>query len=144
MAVNSPIPVAADLKQVAGIELGFAEAGIKKPGRKDVLVMRLAEGATVSGVFTLNRFCAAPVQISKENLPIITLEEGTTLGGFGSGVLEFYANQNRHGLQIKILGVPDYFVEHGSVKEQRQEVGLTAERLVSEVKALMPRKRQHA
>jgi 1-deoxy-D-xylulose-5-phosphate synthase len=84
------------------------------------------------------------LQISKENLPIITLEEGTTLGGFGSGVLEFYANQNRHGLQIKILGVPDYFVEHGSVKEQRQEVGLTAERLVSEVKALMPRKRQHA
>ena len=71
MAVNSPIPVAADLKQVAGIELGFAEAGIKKPGRKDVLVMRLAEGATVSGVFTLNRFCAAPVQISKENLAAV-------------------------------------------------------------------------
>ncbi|SFK93660.1 1-deoxy-D-xylulose-5-phosphate synthase [Paenibacillus sp. 1_12] len=84
------------------------------------------------------------LQISKENLPIITLEEGAQMGGFGSGVLEFYANQNRHGLQIKILGVPDYFVEHGSVKEQRQEVGLTAERLVSEVKALMPRKRQHA
>ena len=68
MAVNSPLPVAADLKPVAGIEIGYAEAGIKKPGRKDVLVMRLAEGATVSGVFTLNRFCAAPVQISKDNL----------------------------------------------------------------------------
>ncbi|MGB9991358.1 bifunctional glutamate N-acetyltransferase/amino-acid acetyltransferase ArgJ [Pseudoduganella rhizocola] len=68
MAVNSPIPVAADLKPVAGIEIGYAEAGIKKPGRKDVLVMKLAEGATVSGVFTLNRFCAAPVQISKDNL----------------------------------------------------------------------------
>ncbi|MCE3263291.1 MAG: argJ [Pseudoduganella sp.] len=71
MAVNSPIPVAADLLPVAGIELGFAEAGIKKPGRKDVLVMKLAEGATVSGVFTLNRFCAAPVQISKENLAAV-------------------------------------------------------------------------
>jgi glutamate N-acetyltransferase/amino-acid N-acetyltransferase len=71
MAVNSPIPVAADLKPVAGIELGFAEAGIKKPGRKDVLVMKLADGATVSGVFTLNRFCAAPVQISKENLAAV-------------------------------------------------------------------------
>ncbi|GAB2867536.1 bifunctional glutamate N-acetyltransferase/amino-acid acetyltransferase ArgJ [Pseudoduganella ginsengisoli] len=68
MAVNSPLPVAADLKPVAGIEIGFAEAGIKKPNRKDVLVMRLADGATVSGVFTLNRFCAAPVQISKANL----------------------------------------------------------------------------
>jgi len=71
MAVNSPIPVAADLKPVAGIELGFAEAGIKKPGRKDVLVLKLADGATVSGVFTLNRFCAAPVQICKENLAAV-------------------------------------------------------------------------
>jgi len=68
MAVNSPIPVAADLKPVAGIELGYAEAGIKKPGRKDVLVMKLADTATVAGVFTKNRFCAAPVQISKTNL----------------------------------------------------------------------------
>ncbi|TFW18457.1 bifunctional glutamate N-acetyltransferase/amino-acid acetyltransferase ArgJ [Massilia arenosa] len=68
MAVNSPLPVAADLKPVAGIELGYAEAGIKKPGRKDVLVMKLADTATVAGVFTKNRFCAAPVQISKANL----------------------------------------------------------------------------
>lgn len=68
MAVNSPLPVAADLKPVAGIELGYAEAGIKKPNRKDVLVMKLAEGATVAGVFTKNRFCAAPVQVSKANL----------------------------------------------------------------------------
>ncbi|MGO4379408.1 bifunctional glutamate N-acetyltransferase/amino-acid acetyltransferase ArgJ [Pseudoduganella sp. RAF19] len=71
MAVNSPIPVASELKPVAGIEIGYAEAGIKKPNRKDVLVMKLADGATVSGVFTLNRFCAAPVQICKENLAAV-------------------------------------------------------------------------
>jgi glutamate N-acetyltransferase/amino-acid N-acetyltransferase len=71
MAVNSPLPVAADLKPVAGIDIGFAQAGIKKPNRKDVLVMRLAEGATVAGVFTLNRFCAAPVQVSKANLAAV-------------------------------------------------------------------------
>jgi len=71
MAVNSPLPVAADLKPVAGIELGYAEAGIKKPNRKDVLVMKLAEGATVAGVFTKNRFCAAPVQVSKANLDAV-------------------------------------------------------------------------
>ncbi|OON64272.1 bifunctional ornithine acetyltransferase/N-acetylglutamate synthase [Massilia sp. KIM] len=71
MAVNSPLPVAADLKPVNGIEIGFAEAGIKKPNRKDILVMKLAEGATVSGVFTLNRFCAAPVQVSKANLSAV-------------------------------------------------------------------------
>ena len=72
MAVNSPLPVAAALHPVNGITIGYAEAGIKKPGRKDVLVMRLADGATVSGVFTLNRFCAAPVQISKANLAAVT------------------------------------------------------------------------
>lgn len=71
MAVNSPLPVAADLKPVKGIEIGFAEAGIKKPNRKDLLVMKLAEGATVAGVFTTNRFCAAPVQVSKANLAAV-------------------------------------------------------------------------
>jgi glutamate N-acetyltransferase/amino-acid N-acetyltransferase len=68
MAVNSPLPIAAELKPVAGVEIGFAEAGIKKPNRKDVLVMKLAPTATVAGVFTLNRFCAAPVQIAKAHL----------------------------------------------------------------------------
>jgi glutamate N-acetyltransferase/amino-acid N-acetyltransferase len=71
MAVNSPLPVAADLKPVNGIEIGYAEAGIKKPNRKDLLVMKLAEGATVAGVFTKNRFCAAPVQVSKANLEAV-------------------------------------------------------------------------
>ncbi|WP_016835710.1 bifunctional glutamate N-acetyltransferase/amino-acid acetyltransferase ArgJ [Herbaspirillum lusitanum] len=68
MAVNSPLPVSADLKPVAGIELGYAEAGVRKANRKDVLVMKLAPGATIAGVFTLNRFCAAPVQVCKTHL----------------------------------------------------------------------------
>lgn len=68
MAVNLPLPVAAELKPVAGVELGYAQAGIRKAGRKDLLVMRLAPTATVSGVFTLNRFCAAPVQVCKAHL----------------------------------------------------------------------------
>lgn len=68
MAVNSPLPVAADLKAVKGIELGFAQAGIRKANRKDLLVMRLAPTATVAGVFTSNRFCAAPVQVCKAHL----------------------------------------------------------------------------
>jgi glutamate N-acetyltransferase/amino-acid N-acetyltransferase len=53
---------------VAGVELGVAMAGIKKPGRKDLLVMRLAPGSAVAGVFTQNRFCAAPVLIARKNL----------------------------------------------------------------------------
>ncbi|MGZ3183608.1 MAG: bifunctional ornithine acetyltransferase/N-acetylglutamate synthase, partial [Telluria sp.] len=89
MAVNSPIPVAADLKPVAGIELGYAEAGIKKPGRKDVLVMKLADTATVAGVFTKNRFCAAPVQVSRAHLasgkPIRALVVNTGNANAGTG-----------------------------------------------------------
>ncbi|MES2073111.1 MAG: bifunctional glutamate N-acetyltransferase/amino-acid acetyltransferase ArgJ [Pseudomonadota bacterium] len=73
MAVNSPLPVASELKPVAGIQLGFAEAGIKKPNRKDVLVMALAPTATVSGVFTTNRFCAAPVQVCKAHLEALRI-----------------------------------------------------------------------
>ena len=68
MAVNLPLPVAANLKPVPGIELGHAEAGVRKANRKDVLVMRLAPGATVAGVFTTNRFCAAPVQVCQSHL----------------------------------------------------------------------------
>ena len=68
MAVNSPKPVAADLLAVAGIEIGVAEAGIKKRERKDLLVLKLAPTASVSGVFTQNRFCAAPVQLAKAHL----------------------------------------------------------------------------
>lgn len=68
MAVNSPVPVASDLKPVAGIALGHAEACVRKANRKDLLVMKLAPTATVAGVFTQNRFCAAPVQVSKAHL----------------------------------------------------------------------------
>ena len=68
MAVNLPPPDPASLHPVRGVELGVAMAGIKKPDRKDLLVMRLAEGAVVSGVFTRNRFCAAPVLLARKHL----------------------------------------------------------------------------
>jgi glutamate N-acetyltransferase/amino-acid N-acetyltransferase len=68
MAVNLPLPLPANLAPVPGIDLGYAEAGIRKVGRKDLLVMRLAPTATVAGVFTTNRFCAAPVQVCKAHL----------------------------------------------------------------------------
>jgi glutamate N-acetyltransferase/amino-acid N-acetyltransferase len=68
MAVNLAPPDPAALFPVAGVELAVAMAGIKRPGRKDVLVMRLAEGAAVAGVFTRNRFCAAPVLLAKKHL----------------------------------------------------------------------------
>lgn len=56
------------LLPIQGVTLGIAEAGIKKPGRKDLLVMILNEGTQVAGVFTQNRFCAAPVVVAKQHL----------------------------------------------------------------------------
>ena len=53
---------------VAGFELGIASAGIKKPGRRDVVVMRCVEGSTVAGVYTQNAFCAAPVILCKQRM----------------------------------------------------------------------------
>jgi glutamate N-acetyltransferase / amino-acid N-acetyltransferase len=68
MPVNLSAPDPAGLYPVAGLELGTARAGIRKPGRRDLLLARIAPGATVAGVFTRNRFCAAPVQVCREVL----------------------------------------------------------------------------
>ncbi len=68
MPVNLPLPRREALFPVAGVELGWAEAGIRKTNRKDLLVVRIADGASVGGVFTRNRFCAAPVLVCREHL----------------------------------------------------------------------------
>ena len=68
MPVNLTAPVASSLHPVAGVRIGVAEAGVRKANRKDLTVFLLDEGASVGGVFTRNRFCAAPVQICRERL----------------------------------------------------------------------------
>ncbi|HML80571.1 MAG: bifunctional glutamate N-acetyltransferase/amino-acid acetyltransferase ArgJ [Thiomonas sp.] len=68
MAVNLQVPDPSRLHAVEGVLLGVAEAQIRKPGRKDVTVIQIAPGASVAGVFTQNRFCAAPVQVCREHL----------------------------------------------------------------------------
>ncbi len=68
MPVNLIAPIAADLHPVAGLRIGTAMAGVRKANRRDLVVFVLDEGATAAGVFTLNRFCAAPVQVCREHL----------------------------------------------------------------------------
>jgi glutamate N-acetyltransferase / amino-acid N-acetyltransferase len=68
MPVNLPAPRAGDLHPVAGVLIGVAEAGIRKADRKDLTVVLIDAGASVAGVFTQNRFCAAPVQICRDHL----------------------------------------------------------------------------
>ena len=90
MAVNFP-PISADqLKPVAGVQLGYAQAGIRKTDRKDLLVITVPEGASVAGVFTTNAFCAAPVHVCKRHLAlnhgIRALVVNTGCANAGTGV----------------------------------------------------------
>ncbi|HEY9198362.1 MAG TPA: bifunctional glutamate N-acetyltransferase/amino-acid acetyltransferase ArgJ [Gammaproteobacteria bacterium] len=68
MPVNLTAPDPASLLPVAGLRLGIASAGIKKPGRRDITLIELAAGSQVAGVFTQNRFCAAPVTLCRQHL----------------------------------------------------------------------------
>ncbi len=68
MAVNPVLPTKASLLPVAGIRLGFAQAHIRKPNRKDMLIVEMVDGSVAAGVFTQNRFCAAPVTLCREHL----------------------------------------------------------------------------
>ena len=71
MPVNLKPPDPKSLLPVTGVSLGVTEAGIRKAGRKDLLVMRLDSGARVAGVFTQNRFCAAPVTVARQHLSML-------------------------------------------------------------------------
>ena len=77
-----------DVKPVSGFRLGTAMAGIKKPHRRDLVVMSWDEGSTVAGVFTQNRFCAAPVNICRERLGsnprLFVINSGNANAGTGS------------------------------------------------------------
>ena len=99
MAVNLYPPQETDTRPVTGIRLGFARANIRKPDRKDLLVITLGNESSVSGVFTLNRFLAAPVTICKEHIeltrkadiPVKALLVNTGNANAGTGE-EGYAN----------------------------------------------------
>lgn len=93
MAVNLVAPAADTLLPIDGVDLGWAEAGVRKANRKDVLLVRIAEGSTVAGVFTQNRFCAAPVQVCREHLAsgkgarAIVVNTGNANAGTGAPAL---------------------------------------------------------
>jgi glutamate N-acetyltransferase/amino-acid N-acetyltransferase len=81
------------LHAVAGFGLGIASAGIKKPGRLDLVVMQLAAGSSVAAVFTRNAFCAAPVQVAKQHLQAggtryLLINTGNANAGTGASGLE--------------------------------------------------------
>lgn len=110
MAVNLQIPSESEIFPVAGIEIGVTEAGIRKANRRDLTVFRLAEGTSVAGVFTRNRFCAAPVQVCQAHLaaggPISALVINTGNANAGTGEEGLKKAQDTCAALGKLLGVP--------------------------------------
>jgi glutamate N-acetyltransferase / amino-acid N-acetyltransferase len=76
MPVNLAAPSATSLLDIQGLRIGVTEAGIRKANRKDLTVVLIDEGASVGGVFTQNRFCAAPVQVCREHLALSNAKSG--------------------------------------------------------------------
>jgi 1-deoxy-D-xylulose-5-phosphate synthase len=78
--------------------------------------------------------------IFAEHIPVLTIEEAVLQGGFGSAVLEFAQENNYYESKISRIGIPDQFIEHGSVSKLLEEIGMTTENVITELKAMMPEK----
>ncbi|GIK24957.1 MAG: arginine biosynthesis bifunctional protein ArgJ [Betaproteobacteria bacterium] len=107
MPVNLKPPVAAELLPVAGVALGIAQAGIRKANRRDLLLIRLDVGAAVAGVFTQNRFCAAPVTVCREHLQagaIRALVVNTGIANAGTGEPGMQAARATCAAAARLLG----------------------------------------
>lgn len=108
MAVHLSAPNPQDIHAVAGVRIGITEAGVRKANRKDLTVFLLDEGTSVAGVFTKNRFCAAPVQVCREHLAAgqgvraIVINTGNANAGTGASGLA-HARQTSEAM-AKLLG----------------------------------------
>jgi 1-deoxy-D-xylulose-5-phosphate synthase len=83
-------------------------------------------------------------EIMGNNMPILTIEEAVLQGGFGSAVLEFANDHGYRNVVIDRMGIPDRFIEHGSVRELLEEIGLTTSHVVERIFQITPRKRKRA
>ena len=109
MPVNYATPAADQLFPVAGVRLGVAEAEIRKKNRRDLTLVALDAGCTVAGVFTQNRFCAAPVQICRKHLAggqeIRALIVNTGIANAGTGEPGRQAAEETCEAVGKLLGI---------------------------------------
>ncbi|WP_091068221.1 1-deoxy-D-xylulose-5-phosphate synthase [Paenibacillus sp. NFR01] len=104
---------AAETLRREGIQIGVVNARFLKP-LDDGMLLELARAGT----------------------SMVVLEEASQAGSLGSAVLEFYAANDIHDARVQLMGVPDIFIEHGSIKDQRQLTGLTVEALCARIKAM--------
>ncbi|MNN61899.1 1-deoxy-D-xylulose-5-phosphate synthase [compost metagenome] len=104
---------AAEVLKREGIQVGVVNARFLKPLDNSML-LELAHAGT----------------------GMVVMEEASQAGSLGSAVLEFFSEHEIYDAHVQLMGVPDLFVEHGSIKEQRQETGLTVEALCSRIKSM--------
>jgi len=111
MPVNYTTPAPADLLPVAGVRLGVAAAAIRKPDRLDLTLLALAAGSRVAGVFTANRFCAAPVEVCRRHLAagndIRALVINTGVANAGTGAQGWQAAVDTCAAVGRLLAVED-------------------------------------
>ena len=115
MPVNLSAPLASKLLAVPGVELGVAQAGIRKANRRDLLLFWLAPGSNVAGVFTRNRFCAAPVTVCREHLRN------------GSGIRALIVNTGNANAGTGVLGLANARAACASLAQQ---LGIGAEQVL--------------
>ncbi|WP_436372853.1 1-deoxy-D-xylulose-5-phosphate synthase [Cytobacillus sp. BC1816] len=83
-------------------------------------------------------------ELFADNMPILTIEEAVLQGGFGSAILEYAHDHGFHQAEIDRMGIPDKFIEHGSVNELMGEIGMTAEDVVDRMGKLARKKQKRA
>ncbi|MDP1606915.1 MAG: bifunctional glutamate N-acetyltransferase/amino-acid acetyltransferase ArgJ [Rhodocyclaceae bacterium] len=108
MPVNYTTPAPDQLHAVAGVRLGVTEAGIRKANRRDLTVIELAAGSRIAGVFTQNRFCAAPVQVCRAHLKhegIRALIINTGIANAGTGEPGLAAARQTCAAAADLLGI---------------------------------------
>jgi len=114
MAVKLDPPRPEDLLAIPGVRLGIAKAHVRKPNRKDLLLVALDEGSRVAGVFTRNRFAAAPVQVCKANLDdkaaIRALVVNTGVANAGTGATGLEHAKATCAAVGKVLGIQPWQV----------------------------------
>jgi len=115
MAVNLHIPPESAIFPVPGVDIGIAQAGIRKPGKNDLTVLRLAPGAQVAGVFTRNRLRAAPVQVCEQHL------------AQGSGIRALVINTGNANAGTGASGLA---AAHSTCQALAQQLGIRAEQVL--------------
>lgn len=83
-------------------------------------------------------------ELAQANYPILTVEEGILQGGFGSAVLEYFHDEGFHDITVDRMGIPDRYIEHGSVSDLLEEVGLTVDGICKRVRMIAPRKNRES